>query len=111
MIVDTYGSNTIVDDANVFSSLNGLPALTSSNFQTYYPTGPAFCGTACIAGNWQIETSIDVEWAHAVAPGANIALVLPVDNSFTNLNIGILYAIENGLGNVISNSYGHRKCS
>jgi subtilase family serine protease len=108
MIVDAFGSDTIVDDANLFSSLNGLPPLTSTNFQIFTPNGSATCTSTngCIAGNWQFETTLDVEWAHSIAPGANIALVLGADNSFTNLDIANLFAIENGFGNVLSNSFG-----
>lgn len=108
VIVDGFGSNTIVADASEFSSLNGLPALTPSNFQIYFPNGSATCTATngCIAGNWQFETTLDVESAHAIAPGADIALIETADNSFTNLDIGNLFAIENELGNVISNSFG-----
>ena len=108
MIVDAFGSNTIVADANLFSSLNGLPPLTASNFAIFTPNGSATCTSTngCIAGNWQYETTLDVEWAHAIAPGANIALILGADNSFTNLDIANLYAIENGFGTVLSNSFG-----
>jgi len=53
-----------------------------------------------------VETSLDVEWSHTVAPEAFIALVLAADASFTNLDLSVLYAIETGLGPVISNSYG-----
>lgn len=103
VIVDAFGSDTITGDANVFSQINGLPALTDSNFAIYYPTGPTSCGGTC---GWDVETSLDVEWSHSVAPGANIALVLAADNSFTNLDLSVLFAIETGLGPVISNSYG-----
>ena len=108
MIVDAFGSNTIVDDANLFSQLNGLPGFTPSNFAIFTPNGSATCTATngCIDGNWQFETTLDVEWAHAIAPGANIALVLTADNTFTNLDIGNLFAIENGFGNVLSNSFG-----
>ncbi len=106
VIVDAFGSNTIAADANLFSQLNNLPPLTSSNFTIYTPVGPATCGTDCINGNWQFETTLDVEWAHAIAPGANIALVLSPDNSFTNLDLANLFAIETGLGTVLSNSFG-----
>ena len=103
-IVDAYGSDSITSDANVFAQINGLPALTSSNFAIYYPTGPASCGgNTC---GWDGETSLDVEWSHSVAPGANIALVLAADNSFTNLDLSVLFAIETGLAPVVSNSYG-----
>jgi len=104
VIVDAYGSDTITSDANVFAEINGLSALTASNFAIYYPTGPTNCGgNTC---GWDVETSLDVEWSHSVAPGANIALLLALDNSFTSLDLSVLYAIDNELGPVISNSYG-----
>ena len=108
VIVDAFGSNTILADANLFSQLNGLPQLTDANFAIFTPTGPATCTSTngCISGNWQFETTLDVEWAHAIAPGANIVLVLAADNSFTNLDLANLFAIENGFGSVISNSFG-----
>jgi subtilase family serine protease len=108
MIVDAFGSNTIVNDANLFSTLNGLPSFTPTNFAIYTPNGSATCTAknGCITGNWQFETTLDVEWAHAIAPGANIVLILGADNTFTNLDIANLFAIENGFGNVLSNSFG-----
>ncbi len=111
VIVDAFGSNTIVGDANVFSKLNQLPTLNTAaggNFQIVKPNGTAKCTATngCIAGNWQFETTLDVESAHSVAPAANILLVLAADNSFTNLDIANLWAIDNLAGNVISNSFG-----
>jgi len=109
VIVDAFGSNTILADANLFSSLNGLPLLTPSNFQI---VGATTCTATpkdtaeCLGGGWNLETTLDVEWAHSIAPGANIALVLAADNSFTNLDAANLFAVENKLGNVISNSFG-----
>ena len=106
VIVDAFGSDSIASDANTFSEINGLPAL-NNNFAVFYPTGPASCGgdnSTC--GTWFIETSLDVEWSHTVAPGANIALVIAADNSFSNLDLAVLWAIENEVGPVISNSYG-----
>jgi len=110
VIVDAFGSNTIVQDANLFSELNGLPLLTPSNFQIIDSagTGTATCTATngCIAGNWQFETSLDVEWAHSIAPGANIVLVLGPNSRLASLDAANLFAIENGLGNVLSNSFG-----
>jgi len=103
VIVDAFGSDSITDDSNLFAAYNGLPALTATNFTIYYPTGPTSCGATC---GWNDETSLDVQWAHSIAPGANIALVLGADNSFTNLDLANLFAIQNQLGNVISNSFG-----
>jgi len=106
-IVDAYGSDTITGDANIFAAINGLPALTSSNFAIYYPTGPTSCGNATGPGcGWDTETSLDVEWSHSVAPGANIALVLGLDASFTSLDLSDLFAVETELAAVVSNSWG-----
>ena len=106
VIVDAYGSPTIEADANVFSQLNGLPALTSSNFQVINPLGPAQPTDPDNAAAWAEETSLDVEWAHAVAPGANIVLIIAPTNFDTDLSTSLFYAIVNQLGSVISNSYG-----
>ena len=104
VIVDAYGDDYILSDANAFSQINGLPALTSNNFGIFYPTGPTSCGSA--GCGWDGETALDVEWSHAMAPDANIALVLAADNSGTNLDLAVLFAIETGLGPVVSNSWG-----
>lgn len=100
VIVDWCGSPTIKADANAFSSRFGLPPLTSDNFKIInFPT-PSTCAAP------DPEINIDVEWAHAIAPGANIVLLVPPTASFADVNNALLYAIANQLGNVISNSYG-----
>src|SRR5208282_1958222 len=105
VIVDAFGSDSIATDANTFASINGLPPLDLlTNFNIYYPTGYTNCGgNTC---GWDTETSLDVEWSHSFAPVANIALVLALNNDNDNLDLAVLYAIDNQLGSVISNSYG-----
>jgi subtilase family serine protease len=105
VIFEICDTNTIQSDANAFSAQFGLPALTSSNFRVIdYPV-PAPCTYP------SIEESLDVEWAHAIAPGANI-VVLVTPNVTTNsgfaedIDVALLYAVANHLGNVISFSYG-----
>ena len=39
------------------------------------------------ATNWPEETALDVEWAHAIAPAANILLVIAPSNSGTDLTM------------------------
>jgi subtilase family serine protease len=92
IIVDAYGSPTIMDDANTFSSLYGLPALNSSNFTIAYPGGQP----TVFNSGWAGETTLDVEWVHSVAPGANIVLVVTPDNS--SLDVGVFWAIDNPYG-------------
>jgi len=104
VIVDAYGSATIAQDAELFSQVYGLPDLTPSNFQIIKAPGISH-NPHGVARNWNIETTLDVEWSHAIAPGANIALVLATDHN--SLDEAINYAVVHHLGNVISNSWGN----
>jgi len=99
VIVDWCGSPTILSDANVFSKKFGLPALTSSNFNILNIPAPSVCASV------DMEVNLDVEWAHAIAPGANLDLVVPPTASFEDVDEAVFYAANNGLGNVISGSY------
>jgi subtilase family serine protease len=55
---------------------------------------------------WAQEISLDVMWAHAIAPGANITLVLAKSNADADILSATKYAIDNNLGDVISQSFG-----
>src|ERR1700674_1607179 len=99
-IVDWCGSASIRSDANKFSTKFGLPKLTSSNFAITYTAH-----SECIAYD-QVEINLDVEWAHAVAPGANINLVVPPSASFQDVDEAEFDVANYGLGNVLSGSYG-----
>ena len=102
-IVDAFGSTTIQQDAATFSAAMGLPALQLTVLGT--PTGSNFDPDPNIAG-WAAETTLDVEWVHAIAPGAKIVLVVTPDNSFDNLLAGeALAAAQRGVV-AISNSWG-----
>ena len=99
VIMDWCGSPTIRQDADVFSKKFDLPALTASNFKIInYPTQSACAGP-------DIEINVDVEWAHAIAPGAKIDLVVPPTSDFDDVDAAMAYAISHDLGNVISGSY------
>src|SRR5205823_3663827 len=102
VIVDAIGSPTIAADAETFSQVYGLPDLTGANFRVYFPRGRPSTSDQ----GWASETSLDVEWAHSVAPGANIALVIAPTANDSDLQAAILFAIRRHLGNVISNSWG-----
>jgi subtilase family serine protease len=105
VIFEICNTATIQSDANAFSAQFGLPALTSANFSVIEYPVPAPCAYP------SVEESLDVEWAHAIAPGANIVvLVTPnieQDSGFSqNIDVALLYAVSNRLGNVMSFSYG-----
>ncbi len=100
-IIDWCGSPTIQNDANAFSAQFGLPLLTSSNFAITNIPRPSTCSAPD-----SVEINIDVEWAHAVAPGANINLIVPPDAYFQDIDQAEYIAIDDGLANVLSGSYG-----
>src|SRR5262249_45066694 len=85
-----------------FDARWGLPAPPS--FTVVNQTG----GTTRPAKNqgWGLEISLDVEWAHAVAPGASILLVEANSNSDTNLFAADRYAASVPGVVVVSNSWG-----
>lgn len=103
VITDAYGSSTIEQDAEAFSQIYGLPDLTPANFQIVKANGIS-SNPHGVQRNWEFETTLDVEWVHAMAPGANIALVLATDRS--SLDEAINYAVIHHLGNTVSNSWG-----
>jgi subtilase family serine protease len=54
---------------------------------------------------WAVEITLDVEWAHVVAPGAHIELVLAKSSDDVDLLSATRYAIDHDLGDVISQSF------
>ncbi len=100
-IVDAYGSPTLQSDFAAFNRIYGLTPATAGNFQVIAPV--PVMGTNA---GWASETTLDVEWSHAIAPDAKIDLITTPTNSDDDLQAGVLYAVTNHLANVISNSYG-----
>ena len=102
VIVDAYGSPTIQADAATFSTAMGLPGLNEQSLQIVYPDGQPATGNS----DWALETTLDVEWAHAMAPDAKIVLVVAPSEDNAELAYAVHYAAAHRLGNVISNSWG-----
>ncbi len=113
-IVDAFNDPNIAADLSLFDTVLGLPAanliqvdqngnpLTAANTPANGPFG------------WGIETSLDVEWAHALAPKANIVLFEANSNFLSDLftadaSAGLrstYKALGVPVAGVISNSYG-----
>src|SRR4029077_16670085 len=58
------------------------------------------------AFGWKAETTLDVEWAHAIAPGATIDLVVAKSNDDADILSATQYVASHDLGDVVSQSYG-----
>jgi len=106
-IVDAFDYPTAENDLNVFSSTLGLPPCTTANgcFEKVFASGTkprTNCG-------WAQEAALDIEWAHAMAPGARIILVEAASNSFANLFAAVDVAsnlVASGGGGEVSMSWG-----
>jgi subtilase family serine protease len=112
VIVDSFGSPTIANDVHQFDSDFGLPDPPS--LKVIQPAGPVppFDATNDDMTGWAFETTLDVEYAHAIAPGANILLVeTPVSETegvtgFPEIVKAENYVIDHNLGDVITQSFG-----
>ncbi len=106
VIVDAYGSPTIAADLKGFDQTFGLP---DPQFEVVCPQG---CPTFNLRNapqaevNWTFETSLDVEWAHAVAPGAKIVLVVAATPHGDAINLAVQYAVSHYPGSILSQSFG-----
>jgi subtilase family serine protease len=129
-VIDSFGSDTIANDLNVFNNAFGLPHLCGEPGVTCTAGMPTFSvlavqgtppavppppnnGTGIENHNlWALEVSLDVEWAHATAPKANIILVTTPTaetlgvQGFPQMMNAIQYVVDNHLADVISMSLG-----
>jgi subtilase family serine protease len=109
-IIDAYDDTTSLADFNTFASEFNLPLETSTTataatnkvFQVVYATGTQPTADQ----GWSGEISLDIEWAHAMAPNAKIYLVEAADDGLDNL-----YAAETVAAQLLnvkecSNSWG-----
>jgi subtilase family serine protease len=111
VIVDSFGSPTIGHDLTVFDRTFHLPAPPS--FTVIHPAGsvPPYKASADREG-WAGEATLDVEWAHTMAPGASLLLVeTPTSETegtsgFPQIVAAESYVIKHHLGGVISQSFG-----
>jgi subtilase family serine protease len=130
-VVDSYGSDTMAHDLKVFNNAFGLPHLCGEEGVTCQP-GMATYSELSLQGSpatkapppkskgtgqedksaWALEVALDVEMAHAMAPGANILLV----HTPTAETLGVQglpqmmaaekYVVDHHLADVISQSFG-----
>jgi subtilase family serine protease len=113
VIVEPYGSPTIASDLRAFDRAESVPNPPSlriirplGKVPHYNPGNPSMVG-------WAGETTLDVEYAHTIAPGAKILLVETPGGGAQTATVGMSqillaekYVIRHHLGDVISQSFG-----
>jgi subtilase family serine protease len=87
-IVDPYSQPDIVNDLQTFDATYGLSA--PAHFTVVNQYGGNALPVADAA--WGLEESLDVEWAHALAPGAKILLVEANSTNWPDLLAAVNYA-------------------
>jgi subtilase family serine protease len=111
-IVDPFGSPTIQHDLAVFDRTFSIPAPPSLNVITPAGKIPAYDPANSDMVGWAGETTLDVEYAHAIAPQANILLVeTPVSETegtqgFPQIVQAENFVVNHNLADVISQSFG-----
>jgi subtilase family serine protease len=111
-VVDAFGNPKAKANLATFDKAFGLPAPPS--FKIIQPVGPVppFDPNNATMANWAAETNLDVQYAHAMAPGANILLVeTPVAETegvtgFPEIVAAENFVIKHHLADVISQSFG-----
>src|SRR2546427_6725086 len=135
-VVDSFGATTVRSDLGVFNTAFNLPHLCGETGPSYpsancpSSVSPRF-DIVCVQGCptpkpppsnngtgqenknlWDLEVALDVEWAHATAPLANILLVTTPTaetlgvQGFQQMMDAEQYVIDHGLADVISQSFG-----
>jgi kumamolisin len=77
-LVEAFDAPNAISDLAIFSAQFGLPAPTSASLQVVYASAGACTSGGTKPGydpGWEAETSLDVQWAHAMAPHATIYIV------------------------------------
>ena len=97
-IVDAFDDPNAESDLAAFNAQYKLAACTTANgcFRKVYARGSKPAANA----NWAMEISLDIEWAHAIAPQARIVLVEAATNSMSDLLYGVNVAVQNGASTV-----------
>jgi subtilase family serine protease len=97
-VIDAYNDPNIASDLARFDSQYGLPAPPSFVVKNL--------GATATDAGWALETSLDVEWAHALAPKANIVLVEAASSNLMSLLGAVSTASHLPGVSVVSMSWG-----
>jgi subtilase family serine protease len=102
-VIEAFGDPSIEKDLEKFDERFGLPPCTTSNgcLQVLSSNGKNQ-GTSQI---WSLETALDVEWAHAIAPQASIMVVESPSDILNGMLQAVDFAVSHG-ATVVSMSWG-----
>ncbi len=114
VIVDAIGSPTIQQDLATFHKVFFGSSFPAPDFEVVCAIGcPTFNPNNRPQSdvNWSFETTLDVEWAHAIAPLARIKLIVAPSPHGNSINQAVQYAVAHYPGSIISQSFGTPEAS
>jgi len=100
-IIDAFDTPNILNYFNTFSNQYGLPDNRTGNFLVH-----KMAQNIQYDSGWSLETCLDIEWAHAIAPNATILLVEAIASTDTALLSAIDYATSQPNVVAVSMSWG-----
>jgi len=104
VIIDAFQSPTIASDLATFDTLFDLPA---PDLDIIAPDGlTPFDQTNADQTGWAGEITLDVEYAHAIAPAAKIDLVLSKSDNDADILSAQKFVIDHNLGDTLTQSFG-----
>lgn len=109
-IVDAYNYANALTDLQAYSKQFGLPVPTASTFQVVYASGTKPAANS----GWELESMLDIEMAHAMAPGATLYLVEAASSSLSDLLLAVDVAsklVAKAGGGEVSMSWGSSEWS
>jgi subtilase family serine protease len=102
-IVDAHDNPAVESDLAVFDLQYGLPACTTANGCFAKVDSKGGSDFPSMVRGWEFEIELDVQWAHAIAPGARILLVEAKTANITDLLAAEDYARQHA--QYVSNSW------
>lgn len=104
-LVEAYGYDKAESDANAAAAIFGLPLFTSKNFAQIYPEGKPILSNAADLTGWTGEIALDIQSAHAIAPGAKITVVASAAQDNEDQIASMQYIISHKIANTVSSSW------
>jgi subtilase family serine protease len=105
-VVSAYASPTIVGDTQKYNAAHHQPAFRAGQYRQFTPGPNGFdLINECGAAGWYGEQTLDIEAAHAMAPGANIVYVGAADCD-VSLNDAWAETIDSHAADIVTDSWG-----
>jgi subtilase family serine protease len=105
VIVDAFSNPFVAGDLAIQNSTFDLPTSSFTTLQQPNAVPPFDPNNGNMDG-WAEEITLDVLWAHAMAPGANIVLAEAASNNDSDILATTKYVVDHHIGDVISQSFG-----